>query len=262
MRRGDRDRSVVAVLGEVVGIGGAMAEELVGQVDVEPGAHVGPQLFVLLGRPQARRSGRASMPLLRPDTRRNITVVQTMYDRPSRAQSQVPAEMGSAGGGQHPAWHHRVQKVVPAGPDTAPVPRDERSCAAATQIFLQLGVAKTTMHDVRALRDLSRGTVYRYFPDRRSSSTATVTQTRSATTTRRPAECREQTTLAHQVGAFGGGVRPHIHRQHRSRAIVPDDLDLFRIMASDIDGALRRMSNFLHPFVRAGKRGRGEIAGR
>ena len=146
---------------------------------------------------------------------------------------------------------------VPAAPDDGAT-RD-RILAAATQCFLQLGIAKTTMHDVARTADLSRGTVYRYFPDRRSLIDATVTQHAQRYYDEAADAMAAQTTLANQVGAFSE-VFARTFTQHRYGTIVPDDLDLFRIMASDIDGALGRMSTFLHPYVRDAK-GRGEIAG-
>jgi AcrR family transcriptional regulator len=133
----------------------------------------------------------------------------------------------------------------------------DRILAAATQCFLQLGIAKSTMHDVARVADLSRGTVYRYFPDRRSLIDATVTQHAQRYYDEAARAMHPLPTLTEQIGAFGE-VFARTFTEHRYGGPVPDDLDLFRIMASDIDGGLRRMSAFLLPYVVAAKN-RGEI---
>jgi len=135
----------------------------------------------------------------------------------------------------------------------------DRILGAATECFLHLGIAKTTMHDVANTAELSRGTVYRYFPDRRSLIDATVTLHAQRYYDEAAAAMTRHDTLALQVGAFGE-VFARTFTQHQPGAIVADDLDLFRIMASDVEGALRRMSTFLHPYVREAKAS-GEIAG-
>lgn len=129
----------------------------------------------------------------------------------------------------------------------------DRILDAATKCFLHLGIAKTTMHDVARLAELSRGTVYRYFPDRRSLIDATVKRRAQRYYDEAADAMAAQPTLASQIGAlaevfartFGGG--------RYGTDIVSDDLDLFRIIASDIDGALGRMSSFLRPYVREAK---------
>ena len=124
----------------------------------------------------------------------------------------------------------------------------ERILAAATQCFLQQGIAKSTMHDVARVADLSRGTVYRYFPDRRSLVDATITQHARQYYDEAARAMEPLPTLAAKIGAFGEVFARTLTR-HRYGAVVPDDLDFFRIMASDLDGALRRMSAFLRPYV-------------
>jgi AcrR family transcriptional regulator len=122
---------------------------------------------------------------------------------------------------------------------------------------VQLGTAKTTMHDVARAADLSRGTVYRYFPDRRSLIDATLTRHAQRYYDEAASAMALQATLAEQIGAFGE-VFARTFTQHWYSPMVPDDLDLFRIMASDIDGALGRMSTFLRPYVCDAKH-RGEV---
>ena len=64
-------------------------------------------------------------------------------------------------------------------------------------------------------------------------------------------------TLAEQVGAFGEVVGRNVADFSRHR--LRDDESMFmRLSASDRDGALRRMSHFLVPYVEAAK-SRGEV---
>jgi len=133
----------------------------------------------------------------------------------------------------------------------------DRILAAATQCFLQLGIAKTTMRDVADSADLSRGTVYRYFPDRRSLVDATISQHAQRYYDEAAVAMSSERTLAAQIGAFAE-VFARTFASHRYCAVVPDDLEVLRIMASDIDGALGRMTVFLQAYVRDAKT-RGEI---
>lgn len=153
--------------------------------------------------------------------------------------------------------------MAPDAANAAPIDADdlltrERILAAATDCFLQLGIAKTTMHDVARTAELSRGTVYRYFPDRRALIDATVTQHAQRYYDEAATAMATEPTLAAQIGAFAE-VFARTFADHRYGAVVPDDLEVFRIMASDVDGALGRMSLFLHPYVCAAK-DRGEVA--
>jgi AcrR family transcriptional regulator len=133
-----------------------------------------------------------------------------------------------------------------------------RILEAATECFLQLGIAKSTMHDVARVADLSRGTVYRYFPDRRALIDAAVSQLAQQYYDEAQQAMDPLPTLSDQIGAFGE-VFATTFTRHRFASTVSDDLELFRIMASDIDGALRRMSAFLLPYVVDAK-DRGELA--
>ena len=119
---------------------------------------------------------------------------------------------------------------------------------AATECFRQLGIAKSTMHDVARVAELSRGTVYRYFPDRRALIDATVSQLAQQYYDEAQRAMDPLPTLCDQVGAFAE-VFASTFTRHRFAGTVSDDLQVFRIMASDIDGALRRMSAFLLPYV-------------
>jgi AcrR family transcriptional regulator len=108
------------------------------------------------------------------------------------------------------------------------------------------------MHDVARVAELSRGTVYRYFPDRRSLIDATVNQHAQQYYDEAARAMEPLVTLSGRIGAFGE-VFARTSTGHRDGSLIADDMDLARIMAADVDGALRRMTAFLHPYVRSAK---------
>ena len=66
------------------------------------------------------------------------------------------------------------------------------------------------------------------------------------------------TTLAAQIGAFGEVFARNV-AENRRHDVVTDESELLRLLATDLDGGLRRMSTFLAPYVVQAKE-RGELA--
>ncbi len=130
--------------------------------------------------------------------------------------------------------------------------------AAAMQCFLQLGIAKTSLQDVARAADISRGTVYRYFADRRTLIDATIEQNVQNYYDEATEAMASTTTLAAQIGAFGEVFARNVD-ENRRHDVVTDESELLRLLATDLDGGLRRMSTFLVPYVEQAKE-RGELA--
>ena len=130
--------------------------------------------------------------------------------------------------------------------------------AAAMQCFLQLGIAKTSLQDVARAADMSRGTVYRYFADRRTLIDATIEQNVVNYYDEATEAMALATTLAAQIGAFGEVFARNV-AENRRHDVVTDESELLRLLATDLDGGLRRMSTFLAPYVVQAKE-RGELA--
>jgi AcrR family transcriptional regulator len=133
-----------------------------------------------------------------------------------------------------------------------------RILEAALQCFKQLGIDKTSLIDVARTADLSRGTVYRYFSDRQSLIDATVERNTENYYGEAAEVMSRETTLVDQVGVFAEVFARNINN-YRRNWLVNDDRELLRLLASDRDGGLRRMSTFIAPYVRAAKQ-RGEVA--
>ena len=127
-------------------------------------------------------------------------------------------------------------------------------CSASSS----LGIDKTSLIDVARTADLSRGTVYRYFSDRQSLIDATVERNTENYYTEAAEVMSSERTLADQVGAFAEVFARNINN-YRRNWLVNDDRELLRLLASDRDGGLRRMSTFIAPYVEAAKT-RGEVA--
>ena len=122
---------------------------------------------------------------------------------------------------------------------------------------MQLGISRTSLRDVARHAQVSRGTVYRYFSERQELIDATIELRGRRYYEEAAAKMADHDTLAEQVGAFGEVVAHNVadYSRHRLR----DDESMFmRLSASDRDGALRRMSHFLVPYVEAAKQ-RGEL---
>lgn len=123
---------------------------------------------------------------------------------------------------------------------------------------MQLSIQKTTLHDVARVADVSRGTVYRYFSDREELIDATIEHRSRQYYSTAAAAMSTCTTLAAQMGAFGEVISRHV-ADFQSNRLLSGDQRLMRLSASDPEGALRRMSHFLLPYLRDAKE-RGEIA--
>lgn len=133
-----------------------------------------------------------------------------------------------------------------------------RILEAALLCFKQLGIGKTSLIDVARTADLSRGTVYRYFSDRQSLIDATVERNTENYYGEAADVMDRESTLVDQIGAFAEVFARNINN-YRRNWLVNDDRDLLRLLASDRDGGLRRMSTFISPYVEAAK-GREEVA--
>src|SRR3979411_2120430 len=132
-----------------------------------------------------------------------------------------------------------------------------RILQAALECFMQIGISRTSLHDVARHAQVSRGTVYRYFSERQELIDAAIELRGQRYYQEAATKMDAYDTLAEQVGAFGETVGRNVADFSRNR--LRDDESMFmRLSASDRDGALRRMSHFLVPYVEAAK-ARGEV---
>ena len=129
---------------------------------------------------------------------------------------------------------------------------------AANECFTQLGIERTSVQDVARMGNVSRGTVYRYFEDRNVLIDAAIEFGAQRFYREVATAMAEKTTLAEQVGAMAE-TNARILLDHRTRnRLMADDAELMRHMISDGGTAVRRITEFLVPYVRDA-RDRGEI---
>ncbi|OBK31566.1 TetR family transcriptional regulator [Mycobacterium asiaticum] len=136
--------------------------------------------------------------------------------------------------------------------------RRDQILDAANECFKQLGIQRTSVQDVARLANLSRGTVYRYFEDRKVLVEAAI-EFGAQKFYREVAEAMaEKRTLAEQIGAMAQ-VTAAILIDHRTRnRLMTDDAELMRRIISDGDSFVRRTTAFLVPYV-DDARDRGEV---
>ena len=108
------------------------------------------------------------------------------------------------------------------------------------------------------LRTSPSGTVYRYFDDRQALVDATVIYNTENYYAEAVSAMSSYPKLVDQIGAFAEVFARNIGN-YRRNWLVNDDRELLRLIAADRDGGLRRMSNFIAPYVEA-SRERGEIS--
>lgn len=130
---------------------------------------------------------------------------------------------------------------------------------AALECFGQLGIAKTNLQDVARAAGISRGTVYRYFPERRALIDAAIEHRAESYYAMAATRMAAQKTLAGQLGALGEVFAESVTgiQDHR---LGPDDMALMRLSGEDRAGALLRMARFLVPYLQTAKT-RGEVRG-
>jgi AcrR family transcriptional regulator len=136
--------------------------------------------------------------------------------------------------------------------------RRDQILGAANECFTQLGIARTSVQDVARTANVSRGTVYRYFEDRNVLIDAAIEFGAQRFYREVATAMAEKPTLAEQVGAMAE-TNARILLDHRTRnRLMADDADLMRHMVSVGDTAVRRITEFLMPYVHDA-RDRGEI---
>jgi len=134
----------------------------------------------------------------------------------------------------------------------------DRILDAALKCFSQIGIAKTSLQDVARVAELSRGTVYRYFEDRRALVDAAIKRGSQQYWADATAALGKQATLADQVGALAEVAARTQAVQHTRDRLVNGDTGLMRMLVEDAGETLQHTMEFLRPYVEAAAE-RGEI---
>jgi len=135
----------------------------------------------------------------------------------------------------------------------------ERILDAAEQAIRRFGFRRASMNDVAAMAHVSRGSVYRYFPDRDALVTAVLERLAQRFVASSEASVRRRRTLAAQVGEAAVFIRTHL--DDALLTLTPpgeDDTLLAALLTTQIEGLLAEFVDFWQPFL-ADAQARGEI---
>ena len=147
--------------------------------------------------------------------------------------------------------------VLP-GATRDPVVTRERILDAADAAIRRYGLRRASMNDVATLGHLSRGSIYRYFPDRDALVAATLERA-----TRRFVEASEEVvrrrrSLAAQVAEAAVFIRTHLDDDALTFNTGADDALIGALFASQIESLLAYFVDFWQPYLAAAEE-RGEI---
>ncbi len=137
--------------------------------------------------------------------------------------------------------------------------RRDQILEAALLCFAQFGIQRTSIQDVARMARVARGTVYRYFEDRKMLVEAAIRLGGQKYYQTVAAAMAGKGTLAGQLGAMAE-AQATILLDHRTRnRLMADDAEFMSYMLSDADSVVRRSTEFLVPYVREAQK-RGEVA--
>jgi AcrR family transcriptional regulator len=123
----------------------------------------------------------------------------------------------------------------------------------------RMGLQRFSMEQVARNAGVSRGSVYRYFPERAELTNAVLERAaeRFVAESRRAVERRR--TLAAQVGEAAAFIRTHLHDEVTALQLPAEDETLLAtILTARVGGLLERWMDFWLPFLKEAEE-RGEV---
>jgi AcrR family transcriptional regulator len=145
--------------------------------------------------------------------------------------------------------------------ERAPMATDtrERILDAGEEAVRRFGLRRVSMAEVAELARVSRGSVYRYFPDRGTLVAAVLRRSAERFVESSAASIRRRRTLAAQVGEAAVFIREHISDESLTLpALGADDALLATLLAAHVDGLVTEWVEFWQPRL-AEAAERGEI---
>jgi len=156
----------------------------------------------------------------------------------------------------------RSRRDAEAAADTEGASTRERLLDAAERTIRRLGIDRFGMGDVADAAALSRGSVYRYFPDRDALIEAVLLRTAERFVARSEAAVRTRKTLAAQVAEAAVFIRAHLHDEVLTLQLPGKSDTLFAaLLTANLGGVVARWIDFWQPFL-AEAAVRGEIRAR
>ncbi len=136
--------------------------------------------------------------------------------------------------------------------DRAPIPTDtrERILDAGEEAVRRFGLRRVSMAEVAELARVSRGSVYRYFPDRNTLVAAVLRRTAQRFVESSAASVRRRRTLAAQVAEAAVFIREHMQDESLTLPALGDDDALFAtLLAANVDGLVTEWVQFWQPLL-------------
>jgi AcrR family transcriptional regulator len=134
----------------------------------------------------------------------------------------------------------------------------ERILDAADAAMRRYGLQRASMNDVAAIGHLSRGSIYRYFPDREALVAAMLERAACRFVEASEASVRRRRSLAGQVAEAAVFIRTHLDDEVLTFGTGIDDAVLGAVFATQMQSLLSDFVDFWQPFLAAAEQ-RGEI---
>jgi AcrR family transcriptional regulator len=150
-------------------------------------------------------------------------------------------------------YRHGGTRVITAELETTAT--RERILDAAERCLRQLGLRRVSMGDVAIQAGVSRGSVYRYFPDRSSLLDAVLERTAERFVTGSTATVDRRRTLAGQVGEAAVFILQH---REDDNLLTGEESLLATLLSVQVHGLLERWVEFWLPRL-ADAAARGEV---
>lgn len=153
----------------------------------------------------------------------------------------------------------RLAATRAAAPVAGPASTEARILDAAERCARRLGMQRFSMRDVATAASLSRGSVYRYFPDRERLVSAVLARAATRFVGESASRVRTRKTLVAQVSEAAVFIRERLHDDVLSLQLPSRSDTLFAtLLTANLDGLVAGWIEFWQPYL-ADARKRGEI---
>jgi AcrR family transcriptional regulator len=139
-----------------------------------------------------------------------------------------------------------------------PVVTRERILDAADAALRRYGVRRASMNDVATIGRISRGSIYRYFPDREALLSATLERAARRFVAASEPSVRRRRSLAAQVAEAAVFIRTHLDDEVLTFHTGVQDAAMGTLLATQMESLLSDFVDFWPPYLAAAER-RGEI---
>jgi len=148
----------------------------------------------------------------------------------------------------------------PRGPGPAShAPTQTRILEAAARCLRRVGLHRLSMEEVARSAGVSRGSVYRYFPERAELVDAVLERAADHFVAKSRPAVERRRTLAAQVAEAAAFIREHLHDEMRALELPGEQETLLAtLLAARMRGLVERWVRFWLPFL-AEAEARGEV---